>query len=57
MKHIFFGLGSTDSGKSTTIEALKNSIKGYMGTMNAESFVFRKTKCDEAANNRRMIVV
>ena len=56
MKHIFFGLGSTGSGKSTTIEALKNSVEGYMGTMNAESFAFRETRCNEAANNRWMLV-
>ena len=49
MKKIVFGLGDSNTGKSTITKALQASVgNGYVGTFNAECFTLKQTSQDEA---------
>ena len=49
MKRIMFGLGPSDCGKSTLVEACQSSFGEYVGSFNAETLSCRESKTDEAA--------
>ena len=49
LKKIVFGLGDSNTGKSTITKALQASVgSGYVGTFNAECFTLKQTSQDEA---------
>jgi len=47
-----FGLGSSNNGKSTIVEACQLSFGEYVGNFNAETLTYRDSKSDEAAVSR-----
>lgn len=48
MKKLFFGLGETDAGKSTYVNATINTFGDYIGTFNGENLCIKNTTSDEA---------
>jgi hypothetical protein len=48
MKKIFFGLGETNAGKSTLVNATINTFSEYTGTFNGENLCIKNTSNDEA---------
>jgi hypothetical protein len=48
MKRICFGLGESNSGKSTLAKAYLASFGGYVGSFNAENLCYKNTGADEA---------
>lgn len=52
MKKIFFGLGTTNAGKSVLAKAFSLAFCGYVGIFNAECLSNRHTSNDEAQQNR-----
>lgn len=48
MKRIIFGLGGTNSGKTTLTNAVTLSCGDYVGCYNAENLAYRNTSNDEA---------
>jgi hypothetical protein len=52
MKKICFGLGDSNSGKSTLSKAYFSAFGEYVGSFNAENLAFRNTGADEAQQMR-----
>ena len=54
MKNIYFGLGDTNTGKSTSVNSCINSFGDYISTFNAENLSLRdnNNSQDEAAQMR-----
>ena len=48
MKKIFFGLGETNAGKSTYVNATLNTFGDYIGTFNGENLCIKNSTADEA---------
>ena len=48
MKKIFFGLGETNAGKSTYVNATLNTFGDYIGTFNGENLCIKNSSADEA---------
>ena len=48
MKKIFFGLGETNAGKSTYVNATTNTFGDYIGTFNGENLCIKNSTADEA---------
>ena len=48
MKKIFFGLGETDAGKSTYVNATINTFGDYIGTFDGENLCIKNSTSDEA---------
>ena len=57
MKKIMFGIGPSNNGKSTFVEACQLSFGDYVGNFNAETLSFRDIKTDEAANMRWVLLL
>lgn len=57
MKKILFGLGGTNTGKSTISKALKLSLGDYFGTFNAENLAVSKSSNDEAQRMRWVMLL
>ena len=48
MKKIIFGLGETNAGKSTYVDATTNTFGDYIGTFNGENLCIKNSTADEA---------
>ena len=57
MKKILFGLGPSNCGKSTLVEACQLSLGEYVGSFNAECLACRDSKTDEAAKMRWVLLL
>ena len=58
MKKFFFGLGDTNTGKSTIVKACKSTFGDYVGNFNAESLCVKKnSSTDEGALNRWCLLI
>jgi hypothetical protein len=52
MKRILFGLGYSNTGKSTISKALLSSCGGYVDTFNANNLAYKQTSQDQGQQNR-----
>lgn len=52
LKRILFGIGMSNSGKSTVTTGCKNAFGDYFGSFNGENLAYRKSSNDEAQNMR-----
>ena len=57
MKKILFGLGPSNCGKSTLVEACQLSFGEYVGNFNAETLAYRGSRTDEAAVLRWVLLL
>jgi phage/plasmid-associated DNA primase len=57
MKRILFGLGYSNTGKSTITKAFLNACSDYVGTFDGNSFAYRNTGSDMASQNRWMMLL
>ena len=56
-KNITFGLGPSNCGKCTLVEACQLSFGEYVGNFNAETLAYRDSKSDEAAVLRWILLL
>jgi AICAR transformylase/IMP cyclohydrolase PurH len=57
MKRIFFGLGFSNTGKSTITKALLNRCGVYIGIFDGNNLAYRTTSSDSASQNRWMMLL
>ena len=57
MKRILFGLGRSDSGKSTVTKAFLKACGDYVGTFDGNNFAYRNTGNDCASQNRWLMLL
>ena len=57
MKKILFGLGPSNCGKSTLVEACQLSLGEYVWNFNAECLARRDSKADKAAKMRWVLLL
>ena len=57
MKRILFGLGSSNTGKSTITKALLKTCSDYVGTFDGNNFAYRNTSNDSASQNRWLMLL
>lgn len=57
MKRIMFGLGSSNTGKSTITKALLKTCSDYVGTFDGNNFAYRNTSNDSASQNRWLMLL
>jgi len=57
MKRILFGLGYSNTGKSTITKALIKSCGDYIGTFDGNNFAYRNTSSDSASQNRWLMLL
>lgn len=57
MKIILFGLGLSNTGKSTITKALKKTCGDYIGTFDGNNFAYRNTSSDSASQNRWLMLL
>ena len=57
MKRFLFGIGPTNSGKSTLVKACELSFGEYIGNFNAESIAYRDNSADEASAMRWVLLL
>ena len=57
MKRIFFGLGFSNTGKSTITKALLNTCGDYIGIFDGNNLAYRTTSSDSASQNRWMMLL
>ena len=53
MKKVYFGLGDTNTGKSTLVNACINTFGDYIGTFNAENLSLRDNSSQDEAQQMR----
>jgi hypothetical protein len=57
MKRILFGLGYSNTGKSTITKALLKTCGDYIGTFDGNNFAYRNTSSDSASQNRWLMLL
>jgi len=57
MKRILFGLGASNTGKSTITKALTKSCGDYIGSFDGNNFAYRNTGSDTASQNRWLMLL
>jgi hypothetical protein len=57
MKRIFFGLGFSNTGKSTVTKALIKTCGDYVGIFDGNNLAYRNTSADSASQNRWMMLL
>jgi len=57
MKRIFFGLGFSNTGKSTVTKALLKTCGDYVGIFDGNNLAYRNTSADSASQNRWMMLL
>lgn len=57
MKRIMFGLGASNTGKSTITKALLKTCSDYVGTFDGNNFAYRNTSNDSASQNRWLMLL
>jgi len=57
MKRILFGLGASNTGKSTITKALIKTCSDYVGTFDGNNFAYRNTSNDSASQNRWLMLL
>ena len=57
MKRILFGLGLSNTGKSTITKALLKTCSDYVGTFDGNNFAYRNTSNDSASQNRWLMLL
>jgi len=57
MKRILFGLGCSDTGKSTITKALMKACGDYVGSFDGNNFAYRNTGNDSASQNRWLMLL
>lgn len=57
MKKIMFGLGPSNTGKSTITKAFLKSCSDYVGTFDGNNFAYRNTSNDSASQNRWLMLL
>jgi hypothetical protein len=57
LKRIMFGLGASNTGKSTITKALLKACSDYVGTFDGNNFAYRNTSNDSASQNRWLMLL
>ena len=57
MKRIIFGLGASNTGKSTITKSLLKTCSDYVGTFDGNNFAYRNTSNDSASQNRWLMLL